>query len=58
MVAWFEERLSEASHLAKAGRMDEARARVKMALGHVHRDDPLAAKAQSVFNPTSRGSSA
>lgn len=56
MVTWFEERLSEARHLARTGRMDDARARVKMALGHVHHDDPLAAKAQSVFsNPTSKG---
>lgn len=56
MVTWFEERLAEARQLAKIGRLDEARSRIKMALGHVHREDPLAARAQTVFNPPSRGS--
>lgn len=58
MITWFEERLAEARQLAQAGRLDDARARVKMALGHVHREDPLAARAQSVFNPPSKGSTA
>ena len=49
MIAWFEERLGEARALAESGEVQEARARVKLALEHVHRDDPLVARAQSVF---------
>ena len=49
MVSWFEERLVEARSLAEQGAMDEARERVKLALDHINKDDPLVAKTQSVF---------
>jgi hypothetical protein len=49
MVGWFEERLGEAKVLADQGKIDEARTRVKMAMEYIHKDDPLVARAQSVF---------
>ena len=49
MVTWFEERLGEAKILADQGEVKEARTRVKLALEHIHKDDPLVARAQSVF---------
>jgi hypothetical protein len=49
MVSWFEERLAEARTLAGQGELDEARDRIKLALDHIHRDDPLVARTQSVF---------
>jgi hypothetical protein len=49
MVTWFEERLAEARVLADQGEVKEARTRVKLALEHIHKDDPLVARAQSVF---------
>lgn len=49
MVGWFEERLGEAKALAEQNKNEEARTRVKMALEYIHKDDPLVARAQSVF---------
>lgn len=49
MVVWFEERLAEARALVASGRLKEARERAKLALEHIHKEDPLVAKAQSVF---------
>ncbi len=49
MVGWFDERIAEAKALAEQGKTDEARTRVKMALEYIHKDDPLVARAQSVF---------
>ncbi|HNY31374.1 MAG TPA: protein kinase [Fibrobacteria bacterium] len=52
MVVWFEERLAEARALAASGRLKEARERAKLALEHIHKEDPLVARAQSVFVKT------
>ncbi len=49
MLGWFEERLGEAKALAEQNKSEEARTRVKMALEYIHKDDPLVARAQSVF---------
>lgn len=49
MVGWFEERLGEARILSEQNKTEEARTRVKMALEYIHKDDPLVARAQSVF---------
>jgi hypothetical protein len=49
MISWFEERLVEAKTLAERGELDQARERVTLALDHIHKDDPLVAKAQGVF---------
>jgi hypothetical protein len=54
MVVWFEERLAEARVLAEQDNIGEARDRVKLALEHIHREDPLAARAQGVFAKTKR----
>jgi len=54
MVVWFEERLAEAKVLAEQDNIGEARDRVKLALEHIHKEDPLAARAQGVFVRTKR----